>query len=42
MAKTEDIKQIQYSIWGIYKDFLGDKNLDRCRERMDEIGRAHV
>ena len=37
MAKTEDIKQIQYSIWGIYKDFLGDKNLDRCRERMDAM-----
>ena len=37
MIKTEDIKQIQFSIWGIYKDFLSDKNLDRCRERMDAM-----
>ena len=37
MTKTEDIKQIQHAIWGIYKDFLGDKNLDRCRERMDAM-----
>ena len=34
MTKTEDIKQIQHAIWGIYKDFLEDKNPDRCRERM--------
>lgn len=31
--KIEDIKHIQYSLWGMYKDFLADKDSDRYKDR---------
>ena len=31
--KIEDIKHIQYSLWGMYKDFLADKDSDRYKNR---------
>ena len=33
--KIEDIEHIQYSLWGMYKDFLADKDLDRYKSRTD-------
>lgn len=31
--KIEEIKHIQYSMWGMYKDFLADKDSDRYKDR---------
>lgn len=37
MVKAEEVKQIQESLWSIYKDFLGDKDLDRYKDRANAL-----
>lgn len=35
--KIEDIRQIQISLWGMYKDFLADKDSGRYKDRADSF-----